>query len=910
MTTRKISDDLLVLGDTIRFRGGIAGALATELVMSESDLSTVASAILLRLTASQVLDFKAGVPASPDDTALVVWDTRTADNGGQRLYVRQSDGSYSIVPRGGGGGGGDVTEDEFNAAVKTLTDALATLMTRSDDGDETGTTVITQPTQLLNLFVSQEVNDSSAWAYFATDVTEGHEGVTHTYKAGDLAYFAPRNIIGKVVANLEHPHDFTFASADDTDKFAAAVRGNASATKTLLILCTATYTAFTGGKEYNVQAGDIWAVYARSTVPHRFLPLQQLLAAGGYSNDRFSIRPVNGLPGIATAADLDGNYWLHDPDIARGIDISEATRWVLNIIGSDGIINSGTQVHEVDPWVPNKRIQALVNVSASEETNVQSALASTPGVVRFALSILNVNARVLLRTFDLPINEAFVEPSGSDPYVLGDDLPFLGMQLSPASIPDDNMVSSVSLLLHNQLTSKTITGIALSIAGQPGTLDTDTPISAILQQNGVVRFTFSGPQIGTIGNAITATVEKLTADVTFTYSDSTTKVVRMTFGVQDPNADSGGGGGGGGLANPTSLRMDGEDRFIFVEPSAVGVLRYAQSTMTQMIDRFRSGMAVVSSSAKGLMAAADKVKLDALPTLAALNVLLGRKQDNLPTLANEQIWWRNAAGTLQGRDVEFGDSVIRFGNPTDLGANPVEEGLILAFGSDPLKLYVPHFKELLLRDIAPSDFRTSGLRWRGAYPDRTTVNAVAGQQNNDVAFVFNHSTFGVNQWLRNTGSGWERLSSGSIPAKWSAYATLEAATAAVSDAGRVVLTADGTVGVTQRVDGDRWVLLSRPDELRVIPFGAAIEFNANKSHEQEVTLTGNTVLSMINGENGSTSVLRVRQDGTGGRTIAFRGIIGTAPTLSTSANSVDLMYFHKDGTDWVYVAASLNIRGA
>lgn len=86
-----------------------------------------------------------------------------------------------------------------------------------------------------------------------------------------------------------------------------------------------------------------------------------------------------------------------------------------------------------------------------------------------------------------------------------------------------------------------------------------------------------------------------------------------------------GDGGSGGLAAPTIRAMTGTDRFVYVEQGATGVLKYAAASLTQMIDRFRSGMAVATSSAKGLMSAAMFNKLNALRTndqiTAAINAI-------------------------------------------------------------------------------------------------------------------------------------------------------------------------------------------------------------------------------------------------------------------------------------------------
>lgn len=63
-----------------------------------------------------------------------------------------------------------------------------------------------------------------------------------------------------------------------------------------------------------------------------------------------------------------------------------------------------------------------------------------------------------------------------------------------------------------------------------------------------------------------------------------------------------------------------------------------------------------------------------------------------------------------------------------------------------------------------------------------------------------------------------------------------------------------------------------------------------------VTLAGNRTLgNPINTKTGQTGVIRLTQDGTGSRTLAYGGnwkfAGGTAPVLSTAAGAVDLLFY-------------------
>lgn len=70
----------------------------------------------------------------------------------------------------------------------------------------------------------------------------------------------------------------------------------------------------------------------------------------------------------------------------------------------------------------------------------------------------------------------------------------------------------------------------------------------------------------------------------------------------------------------------------------------------------------------------------------------------------------------------------------------------------------------------------------------------------------------------------------------------------------------------------------------------------------QITLTDNrTLANPTNLINGASYILLIKQDGTGGRTLAFGDAYkfpdGTDPTLSTDPNAVDIIAFLSDGTN-------------
>jgi hypothetical protein len=84
----------------------------------------------------------------------------------------------------------------------------------------------------------------------------------------------------------------------------------------------------------------------------------------------------------------------------------------------------------------------------------------------------------------------------------------------------------------------------------------------------------------------------------------------------------------------------------------------------------------------------------------------------------------------------------------------------------------------------------------------------------------------------------------------------------------------------------------------------------NAGQKQRATLTGNITTLTITDPPGPCNVLlKLIQDGTGGRTVTWPASVlwpnGQAPTLSTGANAVDIISFYFDGTDY-YAVPSFN----
>lgn len=81
----------------------------------------------------------------------------------------------------------------------------------------------------------------------------------------------------------------------------------------------------------------------------------------------------------------------------------------------------------------------------------------------------------------------------------------------------------------------------------------------------------------------------------------------------------------------------------------------------------------------------------------------------------------------------------------------------------------------------------------------------------------------------------------------------------------------------------------------------------------DITLTANCTFTFPTAQAGKSFSVRLKQDGTGSRTVTWPGSVkwagGTAPTLSTGASKVDVLAFVCfDGSTWDGVLASKDNR--
>ena len=89
--------------------------------------------------------------------------------------------------------------------------------------------------------------------------------------------------------------------------------------------------------------------------------------------------------------------------------------------------------------------------------------------------------------------------------------------------------------------------------------------------------------------------------------------------------------------------------------------------------------------------------------------------------------------------------------------------------------------------------------------------------------------------------------------------------------------------------------------LNTLTDAASISWNLDDGQVSEVTLTANRALANpTNKQAGGTYILLVKQDATGSRTLSFGSEYkfsgGVTPSLTASANAVDIFTFISDGT--------------
>jgi phage-related tail fiber protein len=117
----------------------------------------------------------------------------------------------------------------------------------------------------------------------------------------------------------------------------------------------------------------------------------------------------------------------------------------------------------------------------------------------------------------------------------------------------------------------------------------------------------------------------------------------------------------------------------------------------------------------------------------------------------------------------------------------------------------------------------------------------------------------------------------------------------VFDIGTDVVTLTGTQTLTNKT------MTNADNTAQTLTDAATISWDMNSGGIATVTLGGNRTMAAPTNLKKGTYILKVIQDGTGSRTLAWNAVFkwasGTAPTLSTAAGTVDILTFVCDGTN-------------
>jgi hypothetical protein len=86
-----------------------------------------------------------------------------------------------------------------------------------------------------------------------------------------------------------------------------------------------------------------------------------------------------------------------------------------------------------------------------------------------------------------------------------------------------------------------------------------------------------------------------------------------------------------------------------------------------------------------------------------------------------------------------------------------------------------------------------------------------------------------------------------------------------------------------------------------LTYASTLTLDMSAGNNYAVTLTGNaTLANPTNLVAGQSGVIKLTQDGTGSRTLAYGSYwdfpAGAAPTLTTTANAVDILVYYVDST--------------
>ena len=139
--------------------------------------------------------------------------------------------------------------------------------------------------------------------------------------------------------------------------------------------------------------------------------------------------------------------------------------------------------------------------------------------------------------------------------------------------------------------------------------------------------------------------------------------------------------------------------------------------------------------------------------------------------------------------------------------------------------------------------------------------------------------------------------SGSLTFEGSSADGNETTLAVVNPTGDRTITLPDASLTVAGIDINQNFTVAQRGSITALTDGATITVNLANANNFSVTLGGNrTFAAPTNQTAGQSGVIVITQDGTGGRTAAFNSVFkfpgGTAPTLTTTANAVDVVAYY------------------
>lgn len=796
------------------------------------------------------------------------------------------------------GGAGDITQETFDAEVKARTsgDDFQAVVTASASSYQSGLNAQRSSAQPLAMLIGQDISGSRG-------------GSPYAWKEGDVLTFAPNSDVPErwfnigsghiIVVNQPNPVDeLTDITIDgvnyavrDSNSFqgdhiepqriasntalgvAIINHLNSNARRSMLLVMDADVTStvnhpnLSGGSHtYTYKTGDVVYFVATSGTGQLWFNLPRAIPA--YVPPTFSVVQANGLPGITSHADLDGDYVAYDSNtgIAQGIVVN---RVLINISMADGTLLGGTTVHEISPWTPTTKLGFAFNVSGTEESEsrIQASLRDTPGYVRFALRYMEDNVQKYVKYFNMPVAPGYSQAGG-------------GAELSDArpqdiggagtATPGDGTKASRDNHVHEGDGGG---GTPLTNQQKAEVIDLRlTPTVVVRGDTAFKTFKVTSDDPSILGSSVwvnpnisgqrTVRQQLTGRELTFTYSDAISATINQNIPAGD-----------------RELRVDIE--------------LWAAETGGSTIAVLRRDITLQSSAAGGGLneEAVDRRVQAAKGTATPVNTskAAAGTEDKWSPVDHDHGIDTSATGV---GTVIFSEAPVE---PTDANKDHM-----LYRGK---RLYV----NALIGKTADfrSTFGDADLKavWSNATAWGGFVNNLPTTATGTVIYTTfeNRNRFEISQG----GGGYSVLpENAALAARWSDDHRVADQAHAVQQATAVNQWFEwgNEMYVSTRVSPEthrEWVEYERttPQEVKTDGATANIQINADISEQVEMTLARNIVLTIAGGHDGDSMVVLATQDATGSRTITYGG--SAIDGLSTAAGTTDAIAFYRRKGAWV-----------